>query len=316
MLVGSLCLQLAAVIEFGGRPAPRALWLPAPVLFATLIPLLGDYTGLTALVSLVCAVLLGLTANAALRLGAAGGAPRWMLAIACDAAAAAVALRGANVWLVPDAHPGIFAAGLLDQAVFVALFAFTVVASLAFLLMHRERVERELQRLAAFDPLTGLLNRRTFMDFARRELSRAQRARETCTLLMLDVDRFKRVNDEHGHAAGDRVLAECAAALRGALRAADLVGRYGGEEFCALLSRASFEAALETAERLREAVGARCLGGLAPPVTVSIGAAPCATQDPRALDAAFARADEALYRAKAQGRNRVVASIPGERLAA
>jgi len=316
LLAASLCLQLAAVIEFGGRKAPRALWLPAPALFLAVLPLLGDYAGLTALVSLVCAALLGLTAAAALRLGERGGSTRWILAVACDAAAMAIAVRAASVWLLPEAHPDIFASSSLDQVVFVALFAVSVVGSLAFLLMQRERAERELQRLAAFDPLTEVLNRRAFMEFARRELSRARRSQEPCTLLMLDLDHFKRVNDEHGHAVGDRVLVECAAALRAALRAADLIGRYGGEEFCVLLPRTGLEEALETAERLRAAVAARPLGGLERSLTVSIGAAPCATQDPLSLDAAFARADEALYRAKARGRDRVVASVPGARLAA
>src|SRR5581483_9052415 len=100
---------------------------------------------------------------------------------------------------------------------------------------ERKRAERELRRLADQDALTGLLNRRGFLDGVQRELRRMQRAEERGALLSLDLDNFKQVNDSAGHAAGDRVLRATADVLRQRLRATDVVGRLGGDEFAALL---------------------------------------------------------------------------------
>jgi diguanylate cyclase (GGDEF)-like protein len=167
----------------------------------------------------------------------------------------------------------------------------------------------ELERLALTDPGTGLLNRRGFLDAAERELGRADRTGRAPSLLVLDLDRFKAINDRHGHAAGDRALEAFAAACRERLRRVDVLGRLGGEEFAALLPETDLDAALETAQRLRAAVAdVRLDGGDAGTLrfTVSIGAAErVAAEDVHAL---MARADAALYRAKAAGRDRVEAA--------
>jgi diguanylate cyclase (GGDEF)-like protein len=308
LLLAGLCLQLAAVIEFGGRPAPRLLWIaPGPLLFAALAPMLSRYAALTLVASLAYSAALAATATVALRQDAAA---RWMLAAAYFAGALMLPVRAIDIWLKPQAHPDMFAASPLHTATFIALFAMTVVASIAFLLMHRERAEAELRHLAAFDALTEVFNRRAFFEIAERELARARRARLDCAVLMLDLDHFKRVNDAFGHAAGDRVLREFAAAVKAAVRAEDLVGRYGGEEFCVLLPGAAIDTALRTAERIRAAVERRPLGGLPRATTVSIGVAACEPLAPEALDACLARADDALYRAKAAGRNRVAGPMP------
>ena len=172
---------------------------------------------------------------------------------------------------------------------------------------ERKRLDAELVQLAGTDYLTGLPNRREFMARLDQELARLQRSSDDCAaLLMLDIDHFKSVNDGFGHAVGDAVLRHLAALMRDGQRKVDVLGRMGGEEFAVLLPGATLDAAGRYAERLRESVAAsplceyeRSIG-----ITISVGIAqiqPCDASG----EAALIRADQALYRAKAQGRNRV-----------
>ncbi len=164
----------------------------------------------------------------------------------------------------------------------------------------------DLARLARRDPLTGVPNRRAFDDEVVREVARALRARTPLSALLLDVDRFKEVNDAHGHPAGDAVLAAVAARAGAALRAGDLLARVGGEEFGILLPGADLAAAVEAAERIRARIAGEPLGarGRALAITVSIGCAVLlpGEEDGRGL---LARADAKLYEAKRAGRDRV-----------
>ncbi|WP_165873595.1 diguanylate cyclase [Parasulfuritortus cantonensis] len=175
---------------------------------------------------------------------------------------------------------------------------------------ERKRMEAELQALATTDSLTGLPNRRHFLSLIEQERARLQRFDEPpATLLMLDLDHFKQVNDNHGHAAGDAALRHFANLVRLNLRRTDLAGRLGGEEFAVLLFGTTPGGALEFAERLRsqtEADGIQFEGGHLH-FTVSIGVAQLFPDDVNA-DVAMARADTALYKAKANGRNRVEAA--------
>jgi len=171
-----------------------------------------------------------------------------------------------------------------------------------------DEAARELEALAALarrDPLTGLANRRAFEEALAREVARAARDGAPLAVIALDVDHFKRVNDAHGHAAGDAVLAEVAARAAQALRAGDLLARVGGEEFAALLPGASLEAAAEAAERVRARIVALPIaaGGAFLAVTLSAGLAALAQGEDGA--ALLARADERLYAAKRAGRDRV-----------
>jgi diguanylate cyclase (GGDEF)-like protein len=159
--------------------------------------------------------------------------------------------------------------------------------------------------LARRDSLTGLANRRAFEEALQREVARARRAGSALGLLVMDIDDFKRVNDTHGHAAGDRVLAEVAVRSQRALRVEDLLARVGGEELAALLPGATLAAAVEVAERIRHAIAASAIpaGPASVSVTVSLG---CAALGADERDAAFlARADARLYDAKRAGKNRV-----------
>ncbi|MEA2723984.1 MAG: hypothetical protein QOH59_1755 [Gemmatimonadales bacterium] len=166
----------------------------------------------------------------------------------------------------------------------------------------RERNE-ELERLSASDSLTGLSNRRVLTQRLSEELLRAQRQSHSFTVLMLDVDHFKKYNDAYGHPAGDEVLKKVANVLRSCTRAGDCTARYGGEEFAVLLSGKSGDTALQLAERIRERVAAEeFVGGK---VTISGGIAEFPHHGHTA-EAVISSADEALYEAKREGRNRVV----------
>ncbi|MBG0776283.1 MAG: diguanylate cyclase [Desulfovibrionaceae bacterium] len=176
---------------------------------------------------------------------------------------------------------------------------------------ERKETERRLKEMAATDGLTGLFNRRHFLEVADAELKRARRFGNPLALLMFDVDHFKRVNDTLGHAAGDAVLRRMAVVCTRVLRTVDVVGRIGGEEFAALLPETGADAAREVAERLRGAVEAEEVehGATVVRCTVSVGvAALVADAD---VDALLKRADTALYRAKESGRNRVVVDGAG-----
>lgn len=168
------------------------------------------------------------------------------------------------------------------------------------------RYHDELWRLARVDALTGVANRRALEEALPREVARARRTGAPLGIAMLDADHFKRVNDVHGHAAGDAVLAGIAARARAVLREGDLLARAGGEEFVLLLPGADLEHTAEVADRVRARVAAAPVAAPGGAVAVTISAG-CATLEPDDADgaAALARADARLYEAKAAGRNRV-----------
>ncbi|GAB6058838.1 GGDEF domain-containing response regulator [Desulfonatronum parangueonense] len=180
-------------------------------------------------------------------------------------------------------------------------------------LTDRKQIEDRLRYLATTDELTGLWNRRKFMELLHREIERARRYGHGFTLLMLDIDHFKCINDSFGHAAGDRVLEHLAGMLNSALRTPDVSGRFGGEEFAVILPETGVHGAEVIAERLRNTIAAEQVHvqGGSISYTVSIGAATFAS-DTSSADDLLKRADDALYKAKQQGRNRLVLATDRE----
>lgn len=170
----------------------------------------------------------------------------------------------------------------------------------------------EVQQLAATDALTGVANRYTFQQVLESELARASRAGEDVGLAMLDIDHFKRLNDEHGHQTGDAVLRAVAAKLSEHSRKYDTVARYGGEEFAVILPATDREEVREIVERLRRNVSELADG---PSVTISAGVATFPS-DASGVDELVAAADEALYESKRAGRNRVQSSTRHQHLPA
>ncbi|UEM21953.1 diguanylate cyclase [Skermanella mucosa] len=177
----------------------------------------------------------------------------------------------------------------------------------------RKRTEAELVLLATTDPLTGIANRRHLLDCAEREMARLGRSGTPFSLIMADVDHFKRINDTYGHAVGDEALMLLASAFRPVIRENDLAGRMGGEEFAILLPEAREDEAVAVAERVRHHVAglrlparsAEGAPGAGIRFTVSLGVAEGRRDDSR-IEQPLARADQALYEAKAAGRNRVM----------
>ena len=204
----------------------------------------------------------------------------------------------------------ILQSNLVQTLTFMVSFLTTLVSSFGFVFMAKERADQANLRLASQDPLTGAANRRALMQALETELARASRQHTPLALLMVDIDHFKRVNDHYGHLAGDHVLRHIVGVLRQRLRASDVLGRYGGEEFMVLLPGTDLHGAAQLAEQLRQAVqAAPCeWQGQRIPFTVSIGVAASADTpaDPsRTSEALLQAADQALYRAKDDGRNRV-----------
>lgn len=172
---------------------------------------------------------------------------------------------------------------------------------------ERKKLEIDLEQQAKADFLTGLSNRRYFMEIAKQEVHRAIRFGNRMSILMVDLDNFKRINDTFGHNSGDAVLKEFSTVCRLAFREIDIIGRIGGEEFSILLPETSRDQAIKAAERLRSRVANTNIPsdhGLAIEFTVSIGIASLSSEHDT-LDVLLSHADNALYRAKESGRNQV-----------
>lgn len=171
-------------------------------------------------------------------------------------------------------------------------------------------LERDLHRDARTDSLTGLDNRRSMQERGRAELKRAQRTGSPVSVILSDLDHFKSINDKYGHEAGDAALTRVALVLRRALRESDVVGRWGGEEFMAILPGTDAAAAAEVAERMRLAIAVTTFEGVAENTTISLGVASSEQLQDTGLewDLLIKEADQRLYRAKHDGRNRVVAN--------
>ena len=208
----------------------------------------------------------------------------------------------------PDAY------GERERVAFTSLCAYGATA-LANAEAHREltRANTELDRIASKDPLTGLANRHRFFITAAEEVSRADRYQRTLSVIVADLDEFKRVNDTYGHAAGDAALQIAALCLAQCLRSTDLAARFGGEEFIVLMPETAIEGAAQVAERFRDQLARTEIrhNDIAFPITVSIGVATWLPGE-TGIEMAIERADVALYRVKRSGRNAVaVETIEG-----
>ncbi|MCK9200780.1 MAG: GGDEF domain-containing protein [Gallionella sp.] len=308
---GAHALALAAICEFQRRPVPRwQYFVPIALAMVMAALLADDIRGRFVWGSLIFAFQLALIARMLLtdretRAGRAwrllfGGIVGMLLVLGLRAAAA---LSGYAEFAQPQnaiaPHP-------VQIVSFIAIMATALIGSVGFILMVKERTDREVLELAMTDSLTGIPNRRALMELAEHALAR--RGGSPMTLMMIDVDHFKRINDTYGHPVGDTVLRQVTRLLAGRLRGGDVLGRYGGEEFCVLAPDTDAEGARTLAESLREIIAFKTLSSENGPVqvTVSIGVACCPDDKARELKDLLAEADAALYAAKEAGRNRVV----------
>ncbi len=219
----------------------------------------------------------------------------------------AALVLGASFGIHPSYLREPFVLNLFGMTFGIALLG-TMMGHAFYELLRRNFVQRhELTRLAYVDSLTGVANRARFLALAEREVARAQRYGRPLSLLVLDVDHFKRVNDGFGHVAGDAALHALGQALAGSVRASDLVGRLGGEEFGVVLPETDARAAGELAERLRLSVHGVPVPSESGPaaMSVTIGASQLSSSA-EGLKELLIRADRALYQGKRDGRDRVV----------
>lgn len=179
-----------------------------------------------------------------------------------------------------------------------------IIGAQAALAFDRARLYTELRTEAITDPLTGLYNRRAIQERLAEERSRAVRHRHPLAAIMLDIDKFKRINDSYGHDAGDMVLGELARLVRAGVRAEDVVSRFGGEEFCIILPEISLDGATRVAERLRETIASHEMPAEAGAETVTVSVGLASLGDGESGAELLAHADQAMYRAKRSGGNR------------
>ena len=314
LLIAAQAMKLAAIYEYRELPWPRWQCL-LPIGLALFIAALTyeDFRGRLIYGSLLYGaqmllILQVLRSDTESRTGRAW----WLLFGATAAALPLFALRAivaffgtfefATVQSTTPLNP-------IQLAVFIGFIAMSMLGSLGFILMVKERADRAVRSLAMIDSLTGVFNRRAFMERAEKEFAIAQRNKTPLALVICDIDFFKRINDEFGHPTGDSVLVDVAQLLESRLRKQDTLGRYGGEEFCILLPSTDELGAMAVAETLRSTVESTPLATERNSIsaTISIGVTVCPASCAN-CDKGFYKllddADASLYQAKHDGRNR------------
>ncbi len=312
LLSGVLVAMIAAIYQFHGRPirwwlllAPTALVMASVTVFIDNFPARVGLVGMTIGLQSVWAL-----AAALQRRHATVGRGQWLLVAGLALEALVLVGRSVVAISVPDAELNILQSSSMQTLTFLATFFVVLVSSMGFVFMSRDRADENNRVMAALDPLTGVANRRSLIAALDRDAARAVRTREPIALMMVDIDHFKHVNDQYGHPVGDQVLCSVVNVLRQRVRAQDLVGRYGGEEFMVLLPDTGLLGAEQLARELCKAVEvSRCrvdgVEGDGIAVTVSIGVFGGRLESGDSWDMLIAAADRALYQAKKNGRNRV-----------
>ncbi|WP_124951126.1 GGDEF domain-containing protein [Sulfuriferula thiophila] len=233
----------------------------------------------------------------------------WFTGLSFALLALVLFVRGLFIW---HSHAGIYQGVYTQLPVNTLLFFIATVVQLfvtfGFVLMLNNRLVAEVQKLALRDMLTGAFNRRDLEAEAAVQWARHLRTGDTLAIMMLDIDLFKSVNDQYGHQTGDEVLRHLARIAQSVIRGDDYFARYGGEEFCILMPSTTEQEALVLAERLRTTYAAATIEFSGKPMnsTISVGIADSMQTD-SSFSSLIAAADQALYRAKQEGRNRVIA---------
>lgn len=310
-LSAAYAMMLAAVYEFQQRRAPHwQYWLPVALTLLLTAMLPDDVRSRFVWEGIIYGLQMTLIARALLsdRDTRAGRAWRLLfggtvLLILVLGIRAVFALSGQIEFAQPQNHVALQPIQLIS---YIAAMSIALLGSFGFVLLVKEHTDREIMHLAMTDSLTQIPNRRALMDYAEHVLAR--RNGLPLAMLMIDADYFKRINDTHGHQAGDEVLCQLATLLAKRLRGQDLLGRYGGEEFLVIAPETDFENALALAESLRKIIATTsCVTSTGEiSVSVSIGVSSCPITAKRALKAMLVEADMALYDAKHTGRNKVV----------
>lgn len=310
MSAGLLMLHRALTGWLGPRPGTRLMQA-----IAVLMPLgyaagFSHYAFRVGWANLLLAAMLIILARATLVARRSAGR-RWRL-VFLGAFVCMAVLTGTRGVLgaFTDASPSFYTPSLVNVAALLATNISLVLCMVAILAAWRDETEGRLRALANTDGLTGILNRRGFTERAEALFANARRYRTPLTVAMLDLDLFKKVNDTHGHAAGDSALKLFALLLGETRRTGDLVGRLGGEEFCVLLPGSDKQMATGFDQRLRARLQQTGTARLGFVLNYSAGVAALKDSD-ATLDGLIARADAALYQSKKEGRGRLVLADSG-----
>lgn len=316
LMVTVQALKLAAIREYRGLPWPRWHCL-LPVGVAALVLILLPYEDFRSRLiygSLILGAQMLMMAQVMRSDEESRTGRAWWLLFGATVAMlplfalrAIVAFFGIFEFAAPQTT---VAANPVQLAIFAGFISLSMLGSMGFILMIKEKADRVIRALAMIDSLTGIYNRRAFMSRAEKEYAISQRNKLPLALLMLDIDYFKRINDEYGHPAGDAVLVEVARILGARIRTQDTLGRFGGEEFCIILPATDEVGAMVLAEKLRFAVENIVLKFAQKEIsiTISIGVTVCqaaCTNCKQSFQKLIDDADAALYHAKHEGRNRV-----------
>lgn len=292
-----------------GHAAPVQLWALYAIGCGGSLMLLSEPRSVRAInASMVLSVLLLPGLWQILRLQRLRSHPLRMVGITLAITVVALWLRALHAWKVPQDYGDAMQLSLGQGLSFVLAFVAMLGAGFGFVLAVLERNAERMREMAMHDGLTGCVNRITFDALLVNALQRGLRANESVSLLMMDLDHFKAINDRYGHRAGDAVLRSFAAVVRAQLRASDTLARVGGEEFAVILPGTDAAGATHVAEAVRAAVQSAAVdnqqGGVLR-ITISVGVACAPGGDDASADLLYQRADAALYQAKATGRNRV-----------
>lgn len=314
LVSATLALHLLAVAQFQeGRTRALPRW-------QTVLPLVGTVATSLILIhmhqarSAVLAVLFGMQAlwlaREAAGPGITGPKEHGRLLLISGASILALMLAVRFLVIVRDSpwESQITVPDPIQAFTYLISLATVLMNSIGYVLMHKERAAELQHEQATHDPLTGVLNRRALMEVLRSAVSAASRKQGALSVLMLDLDHFKKVNDQYGHPAGDAVLKEVTRRVRQRLRLHDSLGRFGGEEFVVVLEDTALVSAATAAESIRAVVAEKPVlcGTLEIPVTISIGLHMGTPENSdQAVEELIAAADRALYQAKQNGRNRV-----------
>ena len=316
IIVGNalLCLGMAVYAQalsllLLGKPGPRWLMGLQPLVWLALLLMLDwPLHRRTAVMSLVYVALLAPSVAVIWRHGWHAERSLRTVALTMSLAMAALGLRAVHAWRTPGDYVDLMQASLGQGLTFLFAFMCLLGAGFGFVLAVFERVARQMEDVATHDGLTGCWNRTTTDALLEHELQRARRTGTSMAFVLMDLDHFKQVNDQHGHRSGDAVLRHFADTVRGRLRASDVFGRTGGEEFGLVLPGTDRAGARWLVEAIRREVEALTVpGGDGQPlrVTVSAGIALADVNAALSGDRLYGQADQALYEAKRNGRNRI-----------
>ncbi|PNI05607.1 diguanylate cyclase [Vibrio diazotrophicus] len=311
-LSASYSFFTAAIGEFLHRQIFKVVLVGPPLVLAIIFSFLMDDISARIIVSgLVfssqCAWVLSFLMN---RKRIVSGRGKYLVVAGLTVIIVVLSARILSVMIKPNDISSMLHQTPIQVATFFGAFMSLILMSNGFVLMIKERADEHILQMAMKDRLTGVWNRVRLEEEAPQEIARLERYGHPTSLLMVDLDHFKQVNDQYGHATGDLVLKEFCAVVQSCIRTTDILARWGGEEFVVLLPNSGFVNAAPLAERIRAAVEKHEFPyGLR--VTASIGLAICQPSD--SWSSWLDRADQALYRAKSTGRNRVeVENAPTE----